>query len=382
MKQNFTQHGLLYYNSSFKPLAASAAILTLKPILLPMLSPNASAVLQVASAHSSIYLAAATYGIVNDWFATGESIQYFARGHMPGAIFLNTYDRFSNAFVWGQIATDDLAHQAGLMFSIMSLYLSYQGLIEHQVLAPTVIIASALLAVLTELIMKFPLVNSKMVNSYFVELYNSKFLGSFDERVKTSLEILKKQNKLDLFSSKLDCLPLELKSGMKDTYINYIKNSYFLNEDYIKWFGPKILTLYKRGGSDIGAIDNLMIDMCQGYDVNSSGPTPYRAYKDSYLEKEQTIGIVTDEQKYNWIRCSVRNTIGYAVMPTLGVLGLFLYKDTRLYAYTFTPNLDIHPVAQIVFPAVIFAGLLYGDYHVRNHERTWEGEPLPKHYLP
>ncbi len=132
----------------------SALILTLNPLVSASLPSKINILFQTANVYAAIYLAATTYGIVNDLFATGDSIPYFARGHNPGAIFVNTYNRFANSFVWGHIATGGLAHIAASIFAVTSLSLNCFKYQQLDILAPTVIMGAALIATVVDLRMR------------------------------------------------------------------------------------------------------------------------------------------------------------------------------------------------------------------------------------
>jgi hypothetical protein len=367
MTQNLTSVGLPIYNTCFTSSAVASAVLMLNPLISKRLPLVPAALLQAASVYSSVYLAATTYSIVNDWFATGSSIQYFSRGHIPGSIFTNTYDRFTNAFVWGHIAVSagNLAHIASAIFGSTALYLNYRGLPQQEMFAPTVIIGAASVAMLIEIVMKL----SKAIEAkcspngqFWAKFYDNEIVGSFNARVRTCIKILKAQVKLELIDQDI-CKILE--------------NKALSREEVITQVGETILRKYPAA-TNFKSVEKFIIEMDKHCDPNKDTVTPYRAYKGRFLYEEQTVGIETDEQKYLWMRCGLSNLIGYIVMLSLGTLVLGLYKHLRVIG--FVPNLEITPVAQVAIPAAILAGLVYGDYHTRNHERTWEGPPLPSMY--
>ncbi len=367
MTQNLTSIGLPIYNACLTSSVISAIVLTLNPLISKRLPFTPSALLQAASVYSSVYLAATTYGVVNDWFATGDSVQYFARGHMPGAIFTNTYDRFTNAFVWGHIAVSagGLAHIASAIFGGTALYLNYRGLPQQEMFAPIVIIGAASVAVLVDLVMRL----SKAIEAkcfpnrqLLSEFYDNEVIGSFDVRVRTCIELFKTTGKSELIDEDVNRI-LENKSLSKEEVIREVKT---------------VITDKYTAETELGSVDRFINHISAHHNRYKNTISPFRAYRNSFLYAEQTVGIETDEQKYLWMRCSLRNSIGYIAMPGLGVLGLGLYKHLRVTE--FVPNFEINPIAQVAIPAAILAGLVYGDYHVRNHERTWEGPPLPRSY--
>lgn len=91
--------------------------------------PIAMWFLNTLFAGSTIYLTGVGYGIINDIFATGDSLTYFTNGHNPGQRnLLNTKDRFATAVSWRYMATYGLTFIAAILYMIPTFIMSAVGL--------------------------------------------------------------------------------------------------------------------------------------------------------------------------------------------------------------------------------------------------------------
>lgn len=148
MVKRLTDLGFKYFTPSNRMALLSATNLLLGTVLTPYLGNGFLGKLHSSTTvFSLIHLAGIYYGILNDAFAVQYSVKYFAEGHNPGQNFMTTYDKSTNTFVWGHIATSGLAILAGLVYGAADFAMNLANLPQQKYLAPIVFGAATAIAV-------------------------------------------------------------------------------------------------------------------------------------------------------------------------------------------------------------------------------------------